>query len=74
MKKENIYKFCWFICVWLIVGFFVRMGVDYVKYDSVKNSAPFYVFVIERMVEFVVPCIILFVVGIIAKKKFKGRD
>lgn len=70
MKKENIYKFLYAVCILLIIGFIVRLGTDYFKYDSINNSAPFYVFVIERVVEFIVPSIIVFIAGKIAKKKY----
>ncbi len=71
MKKENVYKFLYAISVFLIVGFAIRLGVDYFKYDTYSNSAPFYVFIIERVVEFIIPSIIVFIVAKIAKKKYE---
>ncbi len=70
MKKENIYKFLYVVSVFLIIGFAIRLGVDYFKYDEYSNSAPFYVFIIERVVEFIIPSIIVFIVAKIAKKKY----
>jgi len=70
MKKENVYKFLYAISVFLIVGFAIRLGVDYFKYDTHSNSAPFYVFIIERVIEFIIPSIIVFIVAKIAKKKY----
>lgn len=70
MKKENIYKFLYAVSIFLIVGFVVRLGADCFKYDSINNSVPFYVFVIERVIEFLLPSIIVFVMGKIAKKKY----
>ncbi len=70
MKKENIYKFLYVVCIFLIIGFAIRLGIDYFKYDSLNNSAPFYVFVVERMVEFILPSIIVFIIGKIVKKKY----
>lgn len=70
MKKENIYKFLYVVSIFLIIGFAIRLGVDYFKYDSYSNSAPFYVFIIERVVEFIIPSIIVFIVSKIAKKKY----
>ncbi|MDY5992797.1 MAG: hypothetical protein SPJ06_02250 [Bacilli bacterium] len=70
MKKENIYKFLYVVSIFLIIGFAIRLGVDYFKYDSYSNSAPFYVFIIERVVEFIIPSIIVFIVAKIAKKKY----
>lgn len=70
MKKENIYKFLYVVSMFLIIGFAIRLGVDYFKYDAHGNSAPFYVFIIERVVEFIIPSIIVFVVAKITKKKY----
>lgn len=70
MKKENIYKFLYVVSIFLIIGFAIRLGVDYFKYDSYSNSVPFYVFIIERVVEFIIPSIIVFIVAKIAKKKY----
>lgn len=70
MKKENIYKLLYAICIFLIVGFAIRLGADYFKYDNINNSAPFYTCIIERVVEFILPCIIVFIAGKVIKKKY----
>lgn len=69
MKKENIYKFFYVISIFLIICFTIRLGVDYSKYNPYSNSAPFYANVIGRIVEFIIPSIIVFIVGKIMKKK-----
>lgn len=70
MKKENIYKFLYVVCIFLIVGFIIRLSVDYFKYDNINNSIPFYILIIERTIEFILPSIILFIAGIFCKKKY----
>ncbi len=72
MKKENVYKFLYAIAVLMIVGFAIRFGVDCFKYDTVNNSAPLYLFAVERAVEFILPSIILFIVGRVMKKKYSN--
>lgn len=72
MKKQNIYKFLYFVSAFLILGFCIRLGVDYFKYDTYNNSTPFYVFIIERVVEFIIPSIIVFIVARILKKKYNN--
>jgi len=69
MKKGNIYNFLYFVSALLIIGFAIRLGVDYFKYDTHANSAPFYVFIIERTVEFIIPSIIIFIIAKVVKKK-----
>lgn len=71
MKKENIYKTLYCISIFLIILYFIRLGIDYSHYDTYNSSAPFYTYVIERSIEFVLPSIIVFVVGILCKKKYK---
>jgi len=70
MKKENIYKFLYTVSVLLVIGFTIRLGVDYFQYDEMNNSAPFYAFIIERVVEFILPSIIVFIVAKVVKKKY----
>ena len=70
MKKENIHKFIYIVWIFLVIGFAIRLGVDYFKYDNTNNSAPFYAFIIERVVEFIVPSIVVFIVGKVMKKKY----
>ncbi len=70
MKKENIYKILYMVCIFLIIVFSIRLGVDYFKYDSANNSAPFYTFVIERTIEFIVPSMIVFIIGKVMKRKY----
>lgn len=70
MKKENIYKFLYAVSIFLIIWFVIKLGIDYFEYDDITNSAPFYVFIIERVVEFIIPSIIVFIVGTMMKKKY----
>lgn len=70
MKKENIYKFLYTVSIFLIIGFTIRLSVDYFKYDNLNNSAPFYTFIIVRIIEFIIPSIIVFIAGKVMKKKY----
>lgn len=70
MKKENYWKFLYILSVLLIVGFVIRLGADLIKYNPVATSAPFYIYIIERAVEFVLPAMLVFIAGIICRKKF----
>lgn len=70
MKKENIYKLLCFIAIILIIGFFIKLGIDYFNYDSYNNSIPFYVYILESGLKFMVPSVIIFVVSRIVNKKY----
>lgn len=71
MKKENINRLLYCISLILIIGFCIRIGADYFTYDSSNNSAPFYTFIIVRILEFILPSVILFIVGKLVKKKYR---
>lgn len=62
MKKQNYYKLFYLVSILALIGFFIRIGVDYFKYD-ITSSVPFYLFFIERTLEFIVPSIIFFLLG-----------
>lgn len=70
MKKENIYKLLYAASIVLIIGFAIILGVDYSKYDNINNSAPFYTFIIVRILEFIVPSIVVFIIGKVLKNKY----
>lgn len=65
---KNICKYLYIVCIVLIFGFIVRLGIDYFKYDDINTSAPFYTFIIIRAIEFILPTIILFIVGKVMEK------
>ena len=74
MKKANIYKFLYAISSLLALGFVVHTIVDACRYDSMLTSFPFYAFVIVHAVEYLVPALIVFVAGLVCKKKFANTD
>ncbi len=71
MKKENIYKILYAVSILFIIIFVIMLGVDYHSYNTYLMSAPFYLLVIARAVEFVVPGMIVFIIGTVIKKKYK---
>lgn len=70
MKKENYYKFLWGISVLLVLCFVIILGVDYYKYNPIITSAPFYTYIIVRALEFILPGFVIFMIGIVCKRKF----
>ena len=71
MKKINGAKICNVFSIALLLGFVIKTIVDYFRYSTTLNSAPFYIWIIVNMVYFIIPAIIVFIVGIILKKKTK---
>ena len=73
MKKLNGEKICFGASALLFVGFIINTIIDHSRYDSTLNSAPFYLWVIVNAVCFIVPAIIVFVMGLIIRKKAKSE-
>ncbi len=71
INKGNIYKLLYFCSIILFVGFAIRVIADYCKYNE-SYSIPFYYIFIFRIIEFVIPAIILFV-GATAIKRYKKK-
>ncbi|MBE6139299.1 MAG: hypothetical protein E7174_02180 [Firmicutes bacterium] len=60
-----------FVALLLVLLYLVVLDVDYLH--SYMNSAPFYLNVIVRSVEFLIPSIILIVIGILLIKNKKKK-
>lgn len=68
MKKDKYWLFLYIMAALLVVGFAIRLGADYYK-NYEFGSSPFYLYVIERFAEFILPAIACFAAGHILKKK-----
>ena len=73
MKKNNIHKFLFGISILLVLGFTIHTIVDACRYDSMLTSFPFYAFIIVHAVEYLVLALIVFVAGLICKKKLVNK-
>ena len=74
MKKENIYKFLYIVSILLVIGFIIRLSIDYLKYNQIENSTPFYTFTLERTLEFILPSFLLLISAKILKKHQKKAN
>ena len=69
MKKAAITKLYYIVSILLVILFFIKNVVDYSTYTTTLNSAPFYVWSAVNALYFLVPAVIVFIVGVIIKKK-----
>ena len=69
MKKENVYRFCYFVSILLVIGFGIKLIKDWVVYNTTLNSAPFYLWVLVDGVFLLLPAAILFLIGTVLKRK-----
>mgnify|MGYP003307681417 CR=1 FL=1 len=68
MKKEKYYKFMYVISSILVMCFIISVIIDYFNYDPLFTSFPFYVNILIRTLEFILPSVIIFIIGIYFKK------
>lgn len=73
MKKINSVKVCNVLSILLFLGFIMKTITDYSQYKSTLNSAPFYVWVVVNMIWFIVPAVVVLIVGIVIKNKTKAE-
>ena len=66
--KKKVPMICNIVSVVLVIAFIVKNVVDYSKYTSTLNSAPFYVWILANALYLIIPAIILFAVGAFIKK------
>ena len=73
MKKISGEKMCYGLSGLLLLGFAVNTAIDYSRYNSTLNSAPFSVWVLVNAICFVVPAAIVLAVGLVLRKKRSGK-
>lgn len=65
----NRYKCLYLVSILMICAFIVLVIIDYSNYNPMITSAPFYVDVLIRAVELILPAIVFACVGYIYKKR-----
>jgi hypothetical protein len=70
--KKNIVKALYIVSVLLAVACMVLICVDWIRYDPIQNSAPFYVFAMVRCIEFLPLSAIALIVALVLRKVNKG--
>ena len=68
MKKINDVTVCYALSVLLILGFLINTILDYSRYNSTLNSAPFSLWIMVNAIYFLVPAMIAFIIGLVLKK------
>ena len=60
--------------VLMVLGFVVNLVVDYQKYQASFTSAPFWVWIVTDALVWLLPALIAFVAGFVAKKKLTKKE
>lgn len=67
--KRNVSKWCNMVSFVLLICFVVKTVMDYGKYSSTLNSAPFEVWILVNAIYLLLPALVIFLVGVFIKKK-----
>lgn len=74
MKKVNFIKICFVLSGLFLFCFIGKTIFDYIQYSATLNSAPFSLWILENIVCFLLPSILIFIVAFLLKKKIKGKE
>ena len=69
MKKIRGVPLCYALSALLILGFVINTILDYSRYSSTLNSAPFYLWVVVNALCFLVPAAIFLLLGVVLKNR-----
>ena len=67
--KNKVPTVCNGVSILLLIAFVIKNMADYSQYSSALDSAPFSLWVLVNAVFLIVPAIIVFVIGVMIKKK-----
>ena len=70
--KKNIVKALFIVSAMLVAACVILICADWIRYDPIQNSAPFYVFAMVRCVEFLPLSAIALIVALVLRKVNKG--
>ena len=58
----------------MVLGFFIHVTVDWFQYNAMLNSAPFWVWILCDVALWLLPAIVAFAAGFVAKKKLINKE
>jgi hypothetical protein len=58
----------------MVVGFFIHLAIDYHQYQNTFTSAPFWLWIFADAVLWLLPALLAFVAGYVAKKKLIKKE
>ena len=74
MKKTRGYQLLFGASALMLLGFGIHLGVDFLQYDPMSNSAPFWVWVFVDALLWLIPAALAFAAGLVSKKKVTRKD
>ena len=60
--------------VLMVLGFVINLAIDHQQYQASFTSAPFWVWILTDALLWLVPALIAFVAGLVAKRKLIKKE
>ena len=60
--------------VLMVLGFFINIFIDYQQYKVSFTSAPFWLWILADAVLWLIPAVLAFVAGFVAKKRLIKKE
>ena len=60
--------------VLMVLGFCVDVAVGWYRYNTILNAAPFWVWLLSDALLWLLPALIAFAAGLVAKKKLTKKE
>ena len=58
----------------MVLGFVIHLVIDYQKYQTSFTSAPFWIWILADAALWLVPAVIAFTAGFVAKKRLTKKE
>ena len=74
MSKPPAHKLLYGASVLMVLGFVVHLLVDYCRYQKTFTSAPFWIWILVDALVWLIPALLAFLAGLIAKRKLSKKE
>lgn len=58
----------------MVLGFCIHVLIDYHKYNTTLNSAPFWIWIAVDALVWLLPALLAFLAGLIVSKKLRNKE
>ena len=58
----------------MVLGFCFHLWMDWLQYDPIASSAPFWVWILAEAVLWLIPAVLAFAAGWVSKEKITRKD
>ena len=74
MGKPPAHKLLYGASALMVLGFVVHLLVDYCRYQKTFTSAPFWIWILVDALVWLIPALLAFLAGLIAKRKLSKKE